>query len=95
MAVYDVRKRTFFFAVSIAELISKLPQTIINKSYSGQLIRCSASVEEEADETLYFLELLSVLNPDLRPQIALLINEATELLKIIVAAITTTRSKTM
>jgi four helix bundle protein len=116
MAVYDLRKRTFLLAVDIGRLVSALPQTLINRSYSGQLIRCSASVganyraarrakskadfinklkivEEETDETLYFLDLLSEFNPDRRQQIGLLTSETAEILKIIVAAIITSRSK--
>ncbi len=50
-------------------------------------------VEEEADESIYFLELLVELNIDQKQIIEPLINEGTEILKIIVASITTARGK--
>lgn len=50
-------------------------------------------VEEEADETIYFLELLAALNSEEKEIIVPLINEGTEILKIIVASITTVREK--
>ena len=49
-------------------------------------------VEEEADESIYFLELLLVFNPGSGEQINNLIREATALLKIFVASIKTARS---
>jgi four helix bundle protein len=49
-------------------------------------------VEEECDESIYFLELLREFKSALIIEINDLINEATELLKIIVASINTTRS---
>lgn len=50
-------------------------------------------VEEETDETIYFLELLKALNDHYSESIAPLITEGTEILKIIVASINTTRRK--
>lgn len=50
-------------------------------------------VEEECDESVYFLELLKEFNPDYQIRINGLINEGIEILKIIVASITTTRSR--
>jgi four helix bundle protein len=49
--------------------------------------------EEEADESVYFLELLREFNPDFIERISGLINEGTEILKIIVSSINTTRSR--
>ena len=49
-------------------------------------------VEEEADENIYFLELLLAFNPTHSTQLESLINEGTEILKIIVASIITTRN---
>lgn len=49
-------------------------------------------VEEEADESVYFLELLLIFNPGLEEQITILIKEATSLLKIFVASVKTARS---
>ena len=50
-------------------------------------------VEEGADETVYFLELLLEFNQDHQKIIITLINEGTEILKIIVASINTVREK--
>jgi len=50
-------------------------------------------VEEEADETLYFLELLLEFNPNHKKDIVLLIGECIEIIKIVVASINTTRRK--
>jgi len=50
-------------------------------------------VEEEADETIYFLQLLLALNETDVAIIKPLINEGTEILKIIVASINTLRSR--
>lgn len=50
-------------------------------------------VEEEADESVYFLELLREFNPDFQERITLMTNEGIEILKIIVASINTTRSR--
>lgn len=46
-------------------------------------------VEEEADETLYYLKLLIETNPALQSQITLIHKEGNEVLSIIVAAIKT------
>jgi four helix bundle protein len=47
-------------------------------------------VEEEADESVYFLDLLAEFNPSFHGRISSLSNEGTEILKIIVASINTT-----
>ena len=49
--------------------------------------------EEEADESVYFLELLRAFNPAFQERISLLINEGLEILKIIVASIKTTKER--
>lgn len=49
--------------------------------------------EEEADETVYFLELLKEFKGKHQEKIERLIQEGSELLKIIVASILTTRDK--
>jgi four helix bundle protein len=49
-------------------------------------------VEEELDESIYFLELLHYFNPDERPEIDSLIKEANELLAIVVSSIKTSRA---
>ena len=48
-------------------------------------------VEEETDESIYFLELLLKFNPIQNLTINMLIGEGEEILRIIVASITTTR----
>ncbi len=50
-------------------------------------------VEEETDETIYFLDLLYVMNENSHDMIQTLINEGTEILKIIVASINTVRKR--
>jgi len=48
-------------------------------------------VEEECDECMFFLELISMLNPDQRESITPIWREANEILSIIVSSIGTTR----
>ena len=48
-------------------------------------------VEEELDESMYFLELIQHFNPKFQAQITKLINESNELLAITVASIKTSR----
>ena len=48
-------------------------------------------VEEEADESLYFLELFSKINPALKNKTDILHKEGNEILSIIVASIITAR----
>ena len=48
-------------------------------------------VEEETDETIYFLQLLAAINENYVQLIDPLIHEGVEILKIIVASINTTR----
>jgi four helix bundle protein len=50
-------------------------------------------VEEELDESTYFLELLLNFNPSQGPEITMLMKEGNELLAITVKSIQTTRSK--
>lgn len=50
-------------------------------------------VEEEADETIFFLELLLELNTQSKSHIEPIIREGTEILKIIVASLNTVREK--
>lgn len=49
--------------------------------------------EEEADESIYFLELLKEFNIEFVEQIDSLLKEANEILKIIVASILTTKER--
>jgi four helix bundle protein len=48
-------------------------------------------VEEEMDESIYFLELLQEFNPNLEMKFAKISKEGQELLRIIVASINTSR----
>jgi len=48
-------------------------------------------VEEEIDESLFFLELIVEFNKDLRNKIAILYKEGEEILKIVVASLKTMR----
>ena len=50
-------------------------------------------VEEELDESLFFLELIEVINPNFKEHIAELYKEGNKLLAIIVSSITTIRNK--
>lgn len=50
-------------------------------------------VEEECDETIYFLELIHELLPNKKKEIDILIKEASELLAITVASIKTARNR--
>jgi four helix bundle protein len=57
----------------------------------GDFINKLKIVEEEADESSYFLELILVFNPSHKEEIVLLINECGEILRIVVASIKTAR----
>lgn len=48
-------------------------------------------VEEELDESLYFLELLTEFNKEKKDRIAVIYNEGEELLKIVVTSLNTLR----
>jgi four helix bundle protein len=50
-------------------------------------------VEEELDESLFFFELIEVINPSFKDEILILYSEGNELLSIIVSSITTIRNK--
>lgn len=50
-------------------------------------------VEEEADESIYFMELIDELHPSSKSNLSSLIKEGNELLSIIVASINTARKK--
>jgi len=112
----DLKKRHKQFAIDVATLIQQLPKSIINTSYSNQLIRSSSSpgtnyraacraksnadfinklkiVEEELDESVYFLELLHHFNPDYRPAMDDLMKEGNELLAMTITSIKTSRNK--
>jgi four helix bundle protein len=58
---------------------------------SADFINKLKIVEEEQDESVYFLELLLYFNPDFEPRINLLIKEGNELVAITVASLKTAR----
>ena len=50
---FDIKKRTFLFAVRIVQLVGKLPRTVAGIEIGRQLLRAGTSVGsnvEEADE---------------------------------------------
>ena len=112
----DLKQSTFQFAFAVGKFILDLPYNIVNKGYSAQLIRSSASVggnyraakraksdanfinklkivEEEVDESIYFPELLCEFNQSFKERITNLVIEGTQILKIIVSSINTTRTR--
>jgi len=50
-------------------------------------------VEEECDETMYFIELIILMKSDLKPSAEIILKEANELLSIVVSSINTLRKK--
>lgn len=110
----EMKRRTKMFAINIARLTQKLPDTLENRIYKGQIIRSSSSaganyrasrrakskadfvnklkiVEEELDESLFFLELLVEFNKPFEKEINELYDEGETLLKIIVSSIVSSR----
>lgn len=110
----EMKRRTKGFAIKVAQLTQRLPDTTVNRAYKNQIIRSSSSVganyrasrrakskpdfinklkivEEELDESLFFLELLEVFNEDFILEIKELYKEGESLLKIIVASIVSSR----
>ncbi len=114
MTADEMKDRTKAFAINIARLTQKLPESPVNKAYINQIIRSSSPVganyrasrraksnpdfinklkivEEELDESLFFLELLVAFNETFRDEIAAFYKEGETLLKIIVASIISSR----
>ena len=114
MDAEEMKRRTKAFAINVAKLMQKLPDTLTNRIYKGQIIRSSASVganyrasrrakskpdfinklkivEEELDETLFYLELLLEFNQPFQTEINDLYTEGETLLKIIVSSIVSSR----
>lgn len=102
-----MKRRTKLFAINVALLTQKLPDTLVNRPYKNQIIRSGSSVganyrasrrakssadfinklkivEEELDESLFFLELLEFFNQPEKEEINKLHVEGETLLKIIV-----------
>jgi four helix bundle protein len=110
----EMKRRTKKFAIDVAKLTMRLPDTIINRPYKNQIIRSSSStganyrasrrakskpdfinklkiVEEELDESLFFLELFKEFKPEFETEINELYIEGEILLKIIVKSILSSR----
>lgn len=91
----EMKRRTKLFAINVALLTQKIPDTPVNRAYKAQIIRSSSSVganyrasrraksnadfinklkivEEELDESLFFLELLEVFNQPEKEEINIL-----------------------
>lgn len=98
---------TAFFVLKLPyNVVNKNYSDQLNRSASGAAANYSASlrakstadflnkfkiVEEELDESLFFLELVEALNPSFKNQIETMSKEGNELLSIIVASINTVR----
>jgi len=114
MDAEEMKRRTKLFAINIAQLMQKIPDSLVNKTYKGQMIRSSSSVganyrasrraksnadfinklkivEEELDESLFFLELLLFFNESFSAEIKEIYKEGETLLKIIVSSIVSSR----
>jgi len=110
----EMKRRTKLFAINVAKLMQKLPDTLVNRIYKGQIIRSSSSagatyrasrraksrpdfinklkiIEEELDESLFFLELILEFNPMFEDEINELYKEGESILKIIVSSIISSR----
>ena len=101
--------KTAFFVMKLPfNIVNKNYSDQLNRSASGAGANYSAAlrgkstadflnklkiVEEELDESLFFLELIEAVNPALKDEIAILTKEKSELLAIIVSTIKTLRSK--
>ena len=62
-------------------------------STSKDFIHCFTIVRKEGKETLYWLKLLSELNPSLRREISLLVSECYEIILIVSKIISNSRKK--
>lgn len=114
MTAEEMKQRTKAFAVNVAKLTQRLPETPVNRVYRNQIIRSSSSVganyrasrrakskpdfinklkivEEELDESLFFLELFKEFNGNFETEINELHREGETLLKIIVSTLVSLR----
>ena len=114
MDAEEMKRRTKMFAINVARLTQKIPDSPVNRAYKNQIIRSSSSVganyraarrakskpdfinklkivEEELDESLFFLELLQEFNKDFDTEIIEQFHEGETLLKIIVSSIVSSR----
>ena len=88
----EMKARTKRFALRLINLVSSLPQNTVAKSTADFIAKLSI-VEEEADESAYWLELLVESEIVRVDRLASLIDEANQLVAIIVSAIKTTKQR--
>ena len=116
MTTEELRNRLKVFAVRIAKLVDKLPNTSAGRAIGNQIVRSGTSpaanyraaclgksdkdflnklkmVEEELDETLYWIELLGDTSLVKQELLSDLYRENEELLKIIISSITTMKAR--
>ena len=97
-----LKERTMVFAISVLELINKLPETVSAKVIAYQLAKCSTSVGanyravcnarsraefiaklgtvvEEAEESVYWLEIITRVNLLPGPHVPAALQESIEL----------------
>jgi four helix bundle protein len=116
MTEKELKAKTKAVAIDVARLSEKLASIKVNNTYTGQILRSSASmganyraacrakstkdfvyklqvVEEETNETMYFLELLAEFNEKHKAEMRVIYKEAETILKIMVASIKTSQKK--
>jgi four helix bundle protein len=105
----QLKQRTKNFALAIINLVAKIPNTIVGRTVSNQIIRSATSVaanyraacrarsssdfiskitfvEEECDETMYWLEIIAESNLLTKENLKGILKEADELTAIFTAA---------
>jgi four helix bundle protein len=91
---YDLLNRQYFAQIIRSSASVGANYRASQRAKSSQdFINKLKIVEEEADETLYFLQLILEFNPTCKKDIVLLIDECVEIVKIVVASINTTRRR--
>jgi four helix bundle protein len=112
----ELKNRTKKFALSIIELIEKLPNSISGRTISNQIVRSGTSVGanyravcrarsdkefiaklgiviEEADETLFWLEIIESKKWLSQSEIEKIIKESNELTSIFVSSVKTVKAR--
>ena len=103
----DMKQRTREFGLRIVRLVESLPSSRTANVIGGQLLRCGMSVganyrascrakmrivEEEADEAVYWMEMLIDCGLVRENLVQPLLSEANEIVSIVVSSIRTARS---
>ena len=90
MTERDLIDRTKKFALRIIKLVGALPRTIEGRSIAGQLMRSGTAklgtVEEEADESAFWLDLIIDSSLIDERKVRPLLNEASELVAIMASS---------